>query len=230
MKLVSIQVGQAQSFSGGEIGGGRSWTSGIVKHRVTGAVHVDWINIEGDDQADRVHHGGPDKAINGYPSDHWMFWRETCGLELTHGSFGENFTTEGADESDVCIGDIYRIGSVLVQVSQPRQPCWKLDRRWQVDGLAKRVQQTGRTGWYYRVLERGVIEAPAPLVRVERPHPEWTVARANQIMHHERGDRAAAAALAACDALAAGWKANLRARAEGAAELRSPTLRLNGPG
>lgn len=229
MKVVSIQVGKPQSFAGGEVGGGRPWSSGIIKHRVEGPVQVDWTNLAGDGQADLVHHGGPDKAINAYPSDHWAYWRDTCRLTPTGGSFGENFTTQGADETQVCIGDVYRIGTVLVQVSQPRQPCWKLDRRWQVSDLAKRVQQTGRTGWYFRVVQCGTLEAPADLVLVERPHPEWTVARANQIMHHDREDRAAAAALAACPALSQSWKTTLRGRTEGVAETRSSSLRLDGP-
>src|SRR5690606_30313397 len=113
--------------------------------------------------------------------------------------------------------------------SQPRQPCWKLDRRWQVGDLAKRVQESGRTGWYYRVLQCGTVEAPADCVLVERPHPDWTVARANRIMHQQREDHAAAAALAACAALSASWKSTLSARARGGVETRSSALRLNGP-
>jgi MOSC domain-containing protein YiiM len=113
----------------------------------------------------------------------------------------------------VCIGDIFRVGGVLVQITQPRSPCWKLARHWRIKDLAVRVEQTGRTGWYFRVLETGKVAAPAEFELVERRYPQWTVAEANAIMHHRNDDWAAAAALASCSALSASWQMSLKKRA-----------------
>lgn len=164
--------------------------------------------LAGDGQADRENHGGPDKAINVYPREHYAAWHdELRRTDLTPGAFGENFTTVGRREEDVCIGDIFRIGDGgVVQISQPRQPCWKLARRWRMKDLALRVQQTGRTGWYLRVLHEADVAANMTLELIERPFPQWTVAAANRLMHHDQHDRASAHALAACPALSRTWR------------------------
>ncbi|ATC66133.1 MOSC domain-containing protein [Nibricoccus aquaticus] len=192
----------------------REWTSGFFKDPVVGSVEVTPTGLIGDGQADLKNHGGPDKAINAYPADYFPVWREELGVEFSAGAFGENFTTEGALEKDVCIGDVFRAGGIVVQITQPRQPCWKLARRWRIKELAARVEQTGRTGWYFRVLQTGTVQAPAELTLVERPYPQWTVAEANAVMHHRKTDWAAAAALAECAALSASWKASLMNRVE----------------
>src|SRR5690606_6199783 len=114
----------------------------------------------------------------------------------------------------VCIGDTYEVGGAVVQVSQPRQPCWKLARRWRIRDLAARVQETGRTGWYLRVLREGEVTAGDSLRLIDRPYAEWTIARANEIMHERRDDRDAAGALAACPLLSASWRETLRRRTE----------------
>lgn len=191
----------------------RTWTSGIFKDPVHGPVAVGLTGLVGDGQADLRVHGGPDKAINAYPADHFGAWRDELGLEFTAGAFGENFTTRGLVESDVCIGDVFKVGGVVVQISQPRQPCWKLARRWRHPDLAVRVQDTGRTGWYFRVVETGVVAAPAEFELLERPHPAWTVSAANQVMHHRQDDRDATLALSRCPALAESWRSKLAHRA-----------------
>ena len=169
-------------------------------------------HLIGDGQADLKNHGGPDKAICAYSADHAAHWQTALGLALPAGAFGENFTTLGVVESDLCIGDVFRVGDVVLQISQPRQPCWKLARRWRIRDLAAQVEQTGRTGWYFRVLTEGDITAPADFARLERPHPEWTVAAANDIMHHRKNDLAAARALADCPALSESWRSALARR------------------
>jgi len=192
----------------------REWTTGFFKEPVTGAVWLGRTNLAGDGQADRENHGGPDKAVNVYPSEHYPDWERELPLPpLLPGGFGENFTTHGLLESAVCIGDVFEIGNAVVQLSQPRQPCWKLARRWGIRDLALRVQQTGRTGWYFRVLREGTVEGGLSLRLIERPHPEWTVAAANAVMHHRRHDVAAARALAACPALSPSWRESLNRRA-----------------
>lgn len=216
MKLLSIQVGLPRTMGSADASepSQRSWTSGFLKEAVSGSIDVTWTNLVGDGQADLKHHGGVDKAICVYPQDHASFWKTELGIDMPNGGFGENFTTEGRTEADVCIGDIYLCGTALLQISQPRQPCWKLARRWGLNDLAARVERTGRTGWYLRVLEEGMVEAGCPIQLVERPHPEWAISTANSVMHHRKSDWNQAAQLANCAALSQSWKATLSHRAE----------------
>jgi MOSC domain-containing protein YiiM len=185
--------------------------------------------LEGDGQADLTNHGGPEKAINAYPLEHYVYWQETLGLrDLAHGAFGENFTLTGVLEADVCIGDVFDIGDARIQISQPRQPCWKLARRWRVKDFALRVQDTGRTGWYFRVLKEGLVGAGTKLVLIDRPYPQWTVSLANDVMHHRLFDMEAARSLMNCHLLSTRWKESLAKRlATGTAS--SNTTRLYGP-
>lgn len=216
--LLSIQVALPQRF--GEDGAAepmdRPWTTGLYKQSVIGPVRLGVTNLDGDGQADLVHHGGPDKAVLAYSADHYACWRESLdNPSLPFGAFGENFTIERLTEADVCLGDTWKVGNeAAVQVSQPRQPCWKLARRWRVKTLASQVQETGRTGWYMRVVAEGVVAGGMPLVLVERPHPTWSIERANKVMHVERDNLRSAAELAAVPSLAASWKAALLRRVE----------------
>jgi len=189
------------------------WSTGIFKRPVRGPVRLHQQNLEGDGQADLIHHGGLDKAICVYPSEHWFHWSSILPQQQPiGGEFGENFTLEGLTEADVCIGDVFSVGSAIVQISQPRQPCWKLARRWQIKDLAVQVQQTGFTGWYFRVLQEGVVESNRPLRLLERPYPEWTVTTANRIMHHEQDNLSAAEHLSLCPLLSSSWQQTLRQR------------------
>jgi MOSC domain-containing protein YiiM len=165
--------------------------------------------IDGDEQADRRYHGGPDKAILAYSADHYAHWQSELGMDLPSGSFGENLTVAGLSEETVCLGDIWRLGSVELQVSQPRQPCWKLSARWGIADLTRRVAMSGRTGWYLRVLQTGQIEAGMPMVLIRRPYGQWSVRRANDAMFGRLEDRVALVELAAMTELAASWKADL---------------------
>jgi MOSC domain-containing protein YiiM len=215
LSLISLQVGLPRTLGQPDAAEpmDREWTSGIHKLPVSGPVAAGATGLAGDGQADLKNHGGPDKAINAYPADHFAYWREELRLTFAPGSFGENFTTLGATEDEVCVGDIYRVGSLVVQISQPRQPCWKLARRWRITDLAARVERTGRTGWYFRVVEPGMVHAPDILHLVERPHPEWTITAANEVMYRKNNDTAAARALASCTALSESWRTHLAGRA-----------------
>jgi MOSC domain-containing protein YiiM len=159
--------------------------SAIDKHALAGAVAIGELGLAGDEQGDPRVHGGPDKAIHHYAFDHYATWRDELGelpLLRAPGAFGENVSTRGLDETVVCLGDLFRLGSALVEVSQGRQPCWKLDDRFGVPGMARRVQAGGRTGWYYRVLEPGVARAGELLRLVERAWPEWPLQRLNRLL------------------------------------------------
>jgi MOSC domain-containing protein YiiM len=208
----------------------KPWTTGFFKQPVSEPAFARVDGIDGDGQADLAVHGGPDKAICVYSFDHYPFWEDELVIEpLPTGAFGENFTVAGLTEEQVCIGDVWQVGdSVVVQVSQPRQPCWKLARCWQRKTLAIEVQENGKTGWYFRVLKEGLVEAGMPLTLSERPHPVWTVARANQVMHHDKHNAVAAAELAALAELSASWKQTLGKRAHSTVSQTSEERRLNG--
>lgn len=133
--------------------------SAIWKQPVEGPVRITREGIVGDEQADRRVHGGPEKAVHHYAAENYERLAERfprIAADLVVGSIGENVSTIGVDETSVCIGDIYRLGSALVQVSQPRRPCWKIDARYGVAGITAFINESGHTGWYYRVLEEGV--------------------------------------------------------------------------
>lgn len=168
--------------------------SGIDKHACMGSVHISELGLAGDEQGDPRVHGGPDKAVHHYPFEHYATWQEELGslpLLQSPGAFGENISTRGLGEGNVCIGDQFTLGSALLEVSQGRQPCWKLNDRFDVADMARRVQSTGRTGWYYRVLQPGSTTAGDLLVLKARPHPDWTLRRLGTLLFDRVLDSAA---------------------------------------
>jgi MOSC domain-containing protein YiiM len=172
---VSLNIGRARAGAGP-----RPWRSAIWKQPVLLPLELGAEGLVGDQQANRRVHGGPDKAVCVYSLDHAAWWRETLvEPEWGAGAVGENFTVTGQTETTVCLGDVYQAGTALVQVSQPRSPCRTLARRWGRPDLPKRVVQSGRSGWYLRVLRAGQVEAGVPLTLMERPFAAWTIARVN---------------------------------------------------
>jgi MOSC domain-containing protein YiiM len=213
--LVSIQVGQPTAYGSSDAVDphDRQWTTAFFKAPISGPVFISRTNIAGDAQADRENHGGVDKAVLAYAEGHYDLWHNELGLpECAYGGFGENLTIAGLTEDNVCIGDIWALGETLFQVSQPRQPCWKLARRWRITELAATVIANGRTGWYLRVLREGMIDAGRALALVERPQPDWSVARANEVMHYRKSDKELAEELARLPELSLAWQASLRKR------------------
>jgi len=194
----------------------RPWTSGFFKVPVAGPVRVGRLNLEGDGQAGLVNHGGVDKAVLAYAAGHYPAWRDDLGIDLPPGAFGENLTVDGVDERDVCVGDVWRVGDVVMEVSQPRQPCWKLARRWRLKELPARVVETGRSGWYLRVRAEGTVEAGRPVVLEARPHPRWTIRAVQRAFYEGADDWDANLALARVEELAEAWRGTFRRRARGA--------------
>ena len=217
MQILSLQVGQpTEHVSELKDGQEAVWVSGIWKMPVAGRLRLDRINLDGDRQADLKNHGGPDKAVCCYAAEHYSGWRDALGLaasEFPYGAFGENWTLTGLSEEAVCIGDVYQVGTARVQVSQPRMPCWKLGRRWERPSLPLAVQETGRTGYYLRVLEPGEVGAGDALTLTERPLPEWPVARVNRAMYVDKADAELADELGRLSLLAEAWRRPFRRRA-----------------
>ena len=229
LEIVRLQVGMPRTLGQANATEpmDREWTTGYFKQAVKGELAVGALGITGDGQADLVHHGGPDKAIHVYPMEHHAAWVAELGITPGPGDFGENLSTCGLCEEDVCIGDIFQTGELVLQVSQPRQPCWKLSRRWRIEDMAVRMERNGRTGWYFRVLEPGMIRAGITLELIERQLPQWTLARVNEVMHRCVDDLALALELAACPELSASWQESLHRRAAG--QIIDTAPRLLGP-
>jgi len=215
MRLDSVQVGKVRSYGmpGAQNPLERPWTSAIRKEPVTGQVWAGKEGLSGDQQYDRQGHGGPERALLMYSAEHYPRWREEWGRkDVGPGAFGENLTVSGLNEDTACIGDVYRLGDVLVEVSAPRSPCSNLARRHALPELVKTITQNHRSGWYLRVLQEGWLEAAMPLGVADRPFPQWTIRRAAQVKRMRLDLPEDARLLAACPALQSQWRERLRVR------------------
>ncbi|HVN54185.1 MAG TPA: MOSC domain-containing protein [Anaerolineaceae bacterium] len=216
-KLISIQVGKPNTYSADDPRNPRKkpWTTSIFKEPAPGPVWLGKFDVEGNYQANQKVHGGPDKAVNCYPAEHYPFWQVELGRaeKAANGSFGENFTTHGLIEDAVCIGDVYRVGEAIVQVSQPRQPCDTLASRWGVPDFIERVNTAGKMGWYLRVLQEGHVQAGDVIKLEDRHFEEWTILRAMEIMTCPEIDPASTRALAQCSLLSEDWRVVLARKA-----------------
>ncbi len=193
--------------------------SAIARDPVSGPVWLGWTGFEGDQVADPVHHGGWDKAVHLYPSDHYPFWRETLpdhALTQDYGAFGENITAPGFDEENVRIGDRFRMGEALLEISHGRQPCWKLDHHFGRPDIMATIVKTGRCGLYLRVIEEGAVTKGDPILREAKADHDWTVARVFALLIRPgRGkDKAELTALSELDTLAEDWRKRAKSLAE----------------
>jgi MOSC domain-containing protein YiiM len=180
--VLSVQVGPIAPL------GPHGVPSGFLKLPAVGPVAIGRLGLLGDAQADLRVHGGPEKAVYLYPSEHYAAWQRELpehAAVLLPGGFGENLTTLGFDEDAICIGDVLRTGSAVLQVTQPRQPCNKLALRFADRRLPRMMLRSGRSGWYTRVLEEGAVESSSPLIVTERLNPKWPISRlVHLIAHH----------------------------------------------
>jgi MOSC domain-containing protein YiiM len=195
--------------------GPKAVPSGIVKRPVDTPIILNETGFVGDAQGDTRRHGGPEKAVHQYPFDHYDSWAAEIGpnrLFVGPGAFGENLSTTGLLESDVAIGDVFKLGSAVIEVSQGRQPCWKLNERFSHKTMVCEVQRSGRTGWYYRVLQTGVVAPGDALVLDDRRNPEWSVQRIWKTFYIDTLNRSELEAIAALSALAQGWRDHASSR------------------
>lgn len=210
--LLAIHVGMPQTYGhpDAEEPMDREWTTSFFKEPVPGPVRMLRTRVEGDQPANTEAHGGPEQAALIYSADHYPTWQRELDLpDFGYGAFGENFSVSGLTEDTVSIGDVLAIGDVRLEVSKPRAPCWKIDRRWRRDDLMRRVGETGRTGWYVRVLKEGTVSPGLAVSLQAGPCPEWTVTRVTRVMGERRSRPEEAAALASCEHLSPDWREKL---------------------
>jgi MOSC domain-containing protein YiiM len=183
-KLISVNVGQVAEFKAG-----RAKRSAIVKAPVAGRVAVRGVNVDGDDQADRRVHGGPDQAVYAYAREDYEWWEGELGRELADGTFGENLTLRGVDVSGSLIGDTWAIGSTVLQVTSPRVPCLKLQTRMGEPKFVKRFGAAARPGAYLRILQEGELAAGDAVEIIQRPTHGVTLLRMNEILLFDKDAR-----------------------------------------
>ena len=209
MQLVSVNVGLPREVASH----GRVVRTSIWKDPVEGLVHVSSLNLDGDKQSDLSVHGGPDKAVYAYPSEHYEYWRrELPATDLAWGTFGENFTTEGLLEPDIRIGDRIRVGSAEFLVTQPRMPCFKLGVRFGRDDMVKRFLRSGRPGFYLAVVREGEVARGNVIEFVGRDEHGITVADIASLYSRDKDNEDLLRRAVDVPALPESWKGYLRKR------------------
>lgn len=202
MKLLSVNVSCPKTVSFG----GRSYSTGIDKAAVSGPVALKRLNLAGDGQGDRENHGGEYQAVYCYPHEHYAYWANQLARDnFAFGQFGENFTTRGLLEDEVCVGDTFRIGDAVVQVTQPRVPCYKLANKLGIRGFDKTFLRANRSGFYVRVLAEGDVEGGDSIALISRDKVAMSVADVNAALYLDKQPSEAKRALQ-IEALSPGWK------------------------
>lgn len=225
LPILSLRIGGLAPL------GPRAVPSGIDKSEAAGALNLTETGFLGDMQGDTAKHGGPEKAVHHYPFEHYAEWRNAMGEHArlsSPGAFGENIATIGLTEADMAIGDVFRLGSAVVEVSQGRQPCWRLNERFACRTMARDVQESGRTGWYYRVMQTGTVSPGDHLELLDRPSPDWTISRIWRAFYVNTLDRAELSAIAGLERLASGWRTYATRRLE-SGRVEDWSRRLHGP-
>jgi len=222
ISLQALLTGSVRPF------GPRGVGSGIAKTPMTEPVYLGRFGFDGDAQGDGKHHGGPEKAVHHYPFEHYAHWQAQIGprdVLAQPGAFGENLSTLGLTEETTAIGDVFRLGAAVIEVSQGRQPCWKLNLRFDQPDMALRVQRSGRTGWYYRVLEEGVVAPGDHPIRLDRRIPDWPLHRFWRLLYIDTMNREELRAMANLPGLPENWlRLAERRLATGQVEDWSPRL------
>src|SRR5680860_312828 len=206
-----LRIGSLAKLAGTET------LTGIHKREIDSA-YLSTNGLIDDQQGDKRHHGGPEKAVHHFASDHYArLQAELPAPASGHcqlGAFGENLATDGFTESDVCAGDIFELGEAIIQVSQPRQPCWRLNLRFGIPDMSRRLQNSLRTGWYYRVLQPGMVSKENTLILKGRPHEDWPLSRVLSVLYENTMDQHALTLMAALNELSPNLKQLAKLRLE----------------
>lgn len=221
-----VLIGEAVPFGpNGEL-------SAINKQLVTCPWFAMPYGLDGDEHGDTVRHGGKDKALLHYPFDHYACWTrekpELAQLAERRGFFGENISTSGLTEADVCLGDVLHLGGAVVEITQSRQPCWKMNVRSGYSRMAAAMQETGRVGWYYRVLNVGFVSAGDDIQLLKRPYPAWPINRVARVLYEDTEDWAVAFELGQLPMIPESWRKMLSRRVE-KHQVEDWSTRLIGP-
>lgn len=179
LAVMAVLIGKPQDLDDGK---GHVVKSAINKTIVEEALYLTETHFEGDEQADTKNHGGADKAVLGYSFDHYPYWTEKLGMAIDYGAFGENLTIKGITEASVHIGDVFRLDDAVIEVSQPRQPCFKLAFKHRVKEMPLWVEENGRSGIYFRVLKEGWVSSHPDLTVIEKGRGPWTLAEINRVL------------------------------------------------
>ncbi|PGP40505.1 MOSC domain-containing protein [Bacillus thuringiensis] len=210
-QLLSLNIGLPKEV----IYGGKVIHTGINKKQVKEPVYLSFVKFNGDGQADLVHHGGVDKAVCVYTGDHYPYWEKELNQDLVYGAFGENITVSGMREEDVCIGDMFELGEAIVQVTQPRQPCFKLAKKYNIPKLPLYFQETGYTGFYFRVLKEGWVSSVDTLKSLQSDPKGVSIAFANRIMHKEKQNIEGVKRILEVNVLSSSWRKSFEKRISG---------------
>ena len=205
--LLSVQTGRTAPL------GPEGVPSGFVKTARSDAVAVTWLGLDGDEQADLSVHGGPEKAVYAYAASRFAQWAQEfpqLASHFTGGAMGENLTVSGLEENDICVGDVHQVGSALLQVCQPRQPCFKFALRHDNKYLPKAMVRNGFSGWYYRVLREGRLKAGDSIALHDRPNPDFPFVRLIEIIYHGKAAPDEIRRMSQLQGLASQWRARAR--------------------
>ena len=212
MKLLSLNVARPRLI----VYNGETINTGIFKQPVSGPVQLRTLNLDGDRQADLSVHGGPNKAVYGYPSEHYPHWRKDLpGVDLPWGMFGENFTTVGLAEEDLHVGDRFQIGAAIIVVRQPRTPCYKLVAKFQREDMIERFLRSGRSGFYFSVEKEGSVSEGDTFELLQRARDGITIAEMNRLFVDDRYNRSLLEKAIATPALPPDWRDYLDNRLRG---------------
>ena len=210
IRIDHLLAGKVKAF------GPISEPSAYIKTPIFGKVEIGYLGLTSDEQADQTCHGGPDKALLHYAFDHYKTWRDEQPQLIEHltqpGAFGENISSLGLTEQDVCIGDKFQLGTAVVEISQARQPCWKLAHRFAAKHMVKEVIQTGRSGWYYRVIDIGHVAAGDQMELLERKFPQHSVSRVAKVLMRKNSTESDLTELAELQVLSNEWQALAKSR------------------
>ncbi|MEF2967661.1 MOSC domain-containing protein [Paenibacillus sp. M1] len=211
IKLLSVNIGQPKRL----VYEGKEVITAIQKYPVQHELRLTPLNLEGDVQANRLRHGGPNKALSMHSAEHYRYFAKVLNQDLNYGDFGENMTVEGMTENEVCLGDIFSWGETLIQVTQPRPPCHKLAKRFASPGLPLWFQETGYTGFYLRVLRAGTVSVAQPFALKERHPAGITLESVNRVLYHDRMNMELISSILAVEELSASCRITLEERQRG---------------
>ena len=188
----------------------------IDKSPTTTEVYLSYEGLDGDQCAEKRHHGGPDRALHQYPSEHYAYWQNKYGStqEWKPAGMGENLSSEGMTEDTVCVGDRFQWGEAIIEVSQPRSPCFKLNKRWGIEDFSKQMQDTSRCGWLYRVIQEGMVSVNEPLQLIEQAQNAMTLSEICDLFFGDPMNKAGLLKLLQQSKLSASWMTKVELRLE----------------